>query len=117
MQVARALLDNRVVDRHGRPIGRVDSIIVSVSDGAPPRVIAIELSAIACARRIHPWLGRWIERRTRRSRWPIGSTRLPWRRVTRVGVDVHVDVDGERLQAFSLERWLRRHVMARLPWT
>src|SRR5436190_4588268 len=60
VDLIRDLLDKAVIDRHGRDLGRVDSIIIEVAAGAPPRVAAIELGAAILFRRIHPILGRWM---------------------------------------------------------
>jgi hypothetical protein len=60
MDLVRDLLDEKVVDRHGREMGRVDDITLEIRDGAPPRVSAIELGPVVVARRLHPTLGRWV---------------------------------------------------------
>ena len=60
MDLVRDLLDEKVIDRHGREMGRVDDIALEIRDGAPPRVSAIELGPVVVARRLHPTLGRWV---------------------------------------------------------
>jgi sporulation protein YlmC with PRC-barrel domain len=60
MDLIRDLLDKEVLDRNGRGMGRVDSVIIEVASGAPPRVVAIELGAAILFQRIHPILGRWM---------------------------------------------------------
>jgi sporulation protein YlmC with PRC-barrel domain len=60
MDVVRDLLDKLVVDRHGREIGRVDSIVLEVREKAPPRVAAIEIGPAVLAHRIRPLIGRWM---------------------------------------------------------
>jgi len=115
MDLARALLDKQVMDRDGRKLGKVDSVLLVLSESGPPRVAAIELGLAAVAHRITPRLGRWLDATARRWRLPIGRTRVPWPRITRTGVDIDVDLDGERVRAHALERWLRRHVIARIP--
>jgi sporulation protein YlmC with PRC-barrel domain len=60
MDLVRDLLDEKVVDRHGREMGRVDDITLEIRDGAPPLVSAIELGPSVIARRLHPALGRWV---------------------------------------------------------
>ena len=60
MDLVHDVLDKKVVDRNGREMGRVDSIVLDVRDGAPPRIAAIELGPAVLAHRIHPVLGRWI---------------------------------------------------------
>jgi hypothetical protein len=60
MDLVRDLLDKLVADRHGRELGRVDSIVLEVREHAPPRVAAIEIGPVALASRVRPLLGRWM---------------------------------------------------------
>jgi len=117
VRLGHDLLDNQVVDRREVALGKVDGVILRVEDGAPPRVVAIELGAAVAAHRLHRRLGRWLDAAVRRRRWPIGRTRIPWSRVIGVDVDVRVDVDGDRTRVRALERWLRARVIARIPWS
>ena len=59
MDLVRDVLDKRVVDRNGRDLGRVDSIVLQMRDNAPPRLAGIELGPGVLAHRIHPQLGRF----------------------------------------------------------
>jgi len=59
MDLVRDLLDKAVVDRHGREMGRVDSIVLEVRPGEAPRVAALELGAAVLASRVRPIFGRW----------------------------------------------------------
>jgi hypothetical protein len=54
------LLDKPVIDRNGRPMGRVDGIVVELRDDGPPLVSAIEIGPAVLAHRILPALGRWV---------------------------------------------------------
>ena len=38
MHLVRDLLDKRVVDRDGVPVGRVDGLLMEVREGEPPRM-------------------------------------------------------------------------------
>jgi sporulation protein YlmC with PRC-barrel domain len=60
VDLVRDVLDKQVLNRHGREIGRVDSIILELRPGAPPRVNRIEIGPAVLAARIHPVLGRWV---------------------------------------------------------
>jgi hypothetical protein len=60
MDLIRDLLDQLVVDRHGREIGRVDGVIVEIRESAPPRVAAIEIGPAVLAYRVRPLFGRWM---------------------------------------------------------
>lgn len=111
------VLDHQVVDRKGTRIGKVDSVVATIEEGRAPRVVALEIGAVPLAERLHPRFARWLRAAIRRWRLPIGRTRLPWRRVGEIGIDVHVALDAERTRAHALERWLRRHVIVRIPGT
>ena len=115
MELARELLDNQVVDRHRAKIGKVDSVVLELPDDGPPRVVAMEIGAAILAERVHPHLRRWLEAAARQWRLRLPRTRIPWARVTGVGREVHVAIDGERIRAQALERWLRDRVIARIP--
>jgi len=58
MDLVRDLLDKAVVDRNGREMGRVDGLLLDVTDDRPPRVTAIEIGPAVLAHRLHPALGR-----------------------------------------------------------
>jgi sporulation protein YlmC with PRC-barrel domain len=60
MDLVRDVLDKKIVDRHGREMGRVDSVILEVRDDGPPVVIAIELGPAVLAERVHLLCGRWM---------------------------------------------------------
>src|SRR5690242_3753919 len=60
MDIVREVLDKQVLDRHQRKMGRVDGIILEIRDGAPPRLLALEVGGITLARRLHPRLGKWL---------------------------------------------------------
>jgi hypothetical protein len=60
MDLVRDMLDKKVVDRHGREMGRVDSIVLELRPDAPPQVAAIELGPSVLAARVRPIFGRWM---------------------------------------------------------
>ena len=66
MNVVKELLDKPVVDRDGRPMGRVDGIVGDVRAGEPMRLAAILIGPSVLAERLHPRLGRWVAALERR---------------------------------------------------
>src|SRR5215217_3612166 len=60
MDLVRDMLDKKVVDRNGREMGRVDSIILCVDAAEPPSLEGIELGPAVLAARLRPLFGRWI---------------------------------------------------------
>jgi len=117
MDLVRDLMDQQLVDREGRNIGRVDDLIVEIRDGAPPRVVAMEIGSVTLARRIHPRLARWWRRFG--LRWlpvSIRAVRIPLHTIRDMGIDVELDVDAdEDRQLLRGEKWLVRHVLSHLP--
>jgi sporulation protein YlmC with PRC-barrel domain len=118
MQLGRHVLDQQVIDRDGTHLGKVDGIRIELRDGAPPRVAALVLGGATLARRIHPVLARWLEHRTRAGKARLLSareTRIPWSKVRKIGADIRVDVEAEHTPAFAAERWVRDHIIRRIP--
>lgn len=113
----RDFLDKQVVDRDGEPLGRVDALVLELREGRPPRVAELQLGLVPLARR----LGRRAEAlaETLHRRWgvrPSARHRIPWERV--LDFDVHrirVDESAEDSPATAWERWLRRHLIERIP--
>jgi hypothetical protein len=116
MDIIRDVLDNQLVDRHQRKMGRVDGIIAELRDGQPPRLAYLEAGFPVVARRIHPRLERWVV--AIQSRWGAKhrtALRIPWSKVLDVGIDVDVDLDAEDTTALAYEKWLEDHVIGRIP--
>jgi hypothetical protein len=51
MDVVREVLDKQLVDRHHRPMGRADGIVVEIRNGQAPRVMYLETGPATTARR------------------------------------------------------------------
>jgi hypothetical protein len=117
MHIMRDLLDTQLVDKDDEYLGRVDGIVAEIREGEPPRVLQFELGFVTIARRIHPRLEPLAEAMHRR--WSVRRSarfHVPWSGV--IDVDVHrvrVDVRGEETPALDWERWLRRHIIGRIP--
>jgi sporulation protein YlmC with PRC-barrel domain len=58
MDLVRDLLDQPVVDRNGRPMGRVDGIVLDLRADAPPRVVSIAIGPAVLGERLHRAIGR-----------------------------------------------------------
>src|SRR5215475_11030465 len=115
-KVIRDILDKQLVDRRQRNMGKVDGLILELHDGRPPRLAYITVGGTTLARRLHPRLAQWLAAVQRT--WGIGRGepfRIPWAQVRDIGIDVEVDVDAEQTPALAWERWLRKHVIGRIP--
>lgn len=115
--LVRDLLDNQLVDREKRHMGRVDGITLHIIRGKQPRVTSLESGALILARRMGMRWERFAAFMTRHfgvRKDPV--FRVPWNKVTKVGINVQVDLDGKTSDAVAWERWLEEHVMRRLPF-
>ena len=114
MDIGRQILDQQLVDRNGRDIGKVDGIVLELRDGAPPRISALLTGGHLLAWRLHPRIERWARRLTRgwgpRHHEPL---RIPWSKVKKIGVDVRVDIAAD--EAMPWEHWVRDRIIGRIP--
>ncbi len=116
MDVIRDVLDNQLVDRNQRKMGKVDGIVLELCDDKPPRLAYIEVGMPVLARRLHPRLGRWAVALGRKWGAMHGQPfRIPWAKVQDIGIDVDVDLDAEATPVLAWEQWLRKHVIGRIP--
>ena len=114
--VVRDLLDKQLVDREGELLGRVDGIVMSYSADAPPRITHFELGAQTLARRLPSpvrWVLAWLGHRLS----PRGSQpyRIEVSRIIQLGRMIKIDIDGSRSAARETERWVRDHIIGRIP--
>ncbi|HEX9109725.1 MAG TPA: hypothetical protein VF832_20925 [Longimicrobiales bacterium] len=115
MDLVRDLLDNRVLDRGGRPMGRVDGIVLRVLGDTQPVVTEIQLGGLTPIRRMRsPFrnIAGWFARR-----WGMlkgEPYRIPWSRVQDVGIDVRVAVELAETPLVAWERRARR-IIDRIP--
>lgn len=114
MDVARDLLDTRVLDRNGRDMGRIDSIVLRVEPGEPPRIVAIELGPSVLFARVSARLGRWAAALERALGAGDGNpVRIGVAKILRIhDHDVAVDLAIGESGAASVEHRLRRWVSA-----
>ena len=116
MHLIRDVLDQRLIDRRRRPMGRVDGIVLEVRGRGRPRVVALESGLGTLARRLHPRLVPRVEALERRLGVSDGRpVRIPLEKMRGLGVDLELDVDGNDVDAWSWERWLRRWLVRRIP--
>lgn len=117
MDLVRDVLDKQLVGRDGAKLGRVDGIVVELRAGLPPKVIAIETGPVTMARRIGERAASavtWVAARVGSVRY-TEPYRIDWSRVRRIGVDIEVDIDIADTPLGSAQRWLREHIVDRIP--
>jgi len=105
------LLDRQVLDRDNVPISVVAEIELSdipldvpLPPDTPPPIVVALLSGPVLGTRI-------FGGRPPQSRWH----RIPWRSVKEVGVAIRLGVDGDSLDVTWVERWMRDHIIKRIP--
>ena len=116
VHLAHDVLDAQLVDRVQEKIGRVDGLLLELEEGRPPRVATIVIGGAARAERI----GRWYVALRRAWRGMFGQraehvSRIPFDKVRRIGDTIELDVEEQSLESEHLERWLKEHVVCRIP--
>ncbi len=105
------LLDRQVLDRHGQPTSTADDLELSgvewgeeIPAGAEPPVIDALLSGPVVLNRIFG------------GRPPLSKLyRFEWSSIRRIGTAVELDVEADSLEVDWPERWVRRHIIGRIP--
>lgn len=123
MDIIRDVLDNQLVDRNQRKMGKVDGVVMELRDAfggqslrEPPRLAYIEVGVTTLSKRLNPRLARLIA--VIASKWGAKQSepfRIPWSKVRDVGIDVEVDVEAEATPALAYEKWLCDRIIARIP--
>ena len=105
------LLDRQVLDNDGVPVTTVDDVELSapeeetvIAPGTPAPIITALLTGPVLGTRIFG--GRPPSSRL---------VRIPWKDVADVGVVIRLGVNGEKLDAGWVERWIRDKIIARIP--
>src|SRR6478672_10330815 len=116
VHLAHDVLDAQLVDHVQEKIGRVDALLLELEEGRPPRVATIVIGGAARAERV----GRWYVALRRALRAVFGQqeehvSRIPFDKVRRIGDTIELDVDEVSLESEHLERWLKEHVVCRIP--
>ena len=104
------LLDRQVLDVDGVPITTVDDLELSdmpdgaIRKGTPAPHIESLLSGPVLGTRI-------FGGRPPASRWH----RIEWQHLARIGTALELGIDGEELDVTWPERWVRDHIIGRIP--
>ncbi len=110
------VLDKQVVDANGDNAGRVDGMILEVREGAPPRLVAIEVSPITLLARFSRRLAMWYAKRDARLGHGRGTPyRIPWETVQRSKLSVVIDRAADDTPINAFEDWLRAKIVDRIP--
>ena len=117
LELTRDVLDLLLVDRNETKMGRVDGLVFIVHDDGPPVVDRLELGFVVLASRLHPRLERWVE--AIRKRFSVRKTarqQIPWSAVAEIKKQhIKLSIDAVHTPAFDWERWLRDHIVSKIP--
>lgn len=113
-----SLLDRQLVDRNGRLCGKVDDLeLTDPDDEGRVYVAAILTGPGALLLRMGRLrLGGWLRRFVRvEADGRAAAGRIPFSRVADVGNHVTLSLDSEEVPTFAGERWVRDHVVGKIP--
>jgi len=117
LEIIRDLLDKQLVDREETKMGRADGIVLALDGDGPPRIDRLELGFVVLARRMHPKVEKWFE--ALRRRWSVRKSArqmVPWSKVLDITPKhIQLDVNALETPAFDWERWLRDHIVTKIP--
>ncbi len=115
LDLARDVLDKQLVDSDDTAMGRVDGIVLAIGDGAP-RIDHFELGFSVLARRLHPRVEQWLQVLRRWSPRRTARQIVPWSAVLEINNhEVRLDLKAIDTPAFDWERWLRKHIVSKIP--
>ncbi|MDQ6800018.1 MAG: hypothetical protein M3041_04190 [Acidobacteriota bacterium] len=116
IDIIRDILDKQLIDSQETKMGRADGVVLSIA-GGQPRIDHLELGFTVLARRVHPRLEKWLH--ALRERWsPRRTARqmVPWSLVQDLTPHaIQVDLKAIDTPAFDWERWLRKHIVSKIP--
>jgi sporulation protein YlmC with PRC-barrel domain len=114
--LVRDVLDKRLLDRDGAPMGRVDGLVMQVGEKSQPHITHIEIGGTTLGARLHPVFERMARKLARM--WGPKRTepaRIPWSRVETIGRDIKLDVKAKETGVLAWEIWIARHIIGRIP--
>ena len=116
VHLAHDVLDAQLVDRVQEKIGRVDALLLELETGQPPRVATIVIGGAARAERVDAGSSRSVARGAAMfGQREEHVSRIPFDKVRRIGDTIELDVEEQSLESEHLERWLKEHVVCRIP--
>ena len=118
LRLVRDVLDNQLLDVTNKNAGKVDGIVLEMRPGGPTRVHYVEVGPITLLRRLNRRLGDWYARIDARFGDGRGAPiRIPISRLILDFPSLRIDLAADKLPIMAFERWLSRHIVAKVPWS
>jgi hypothetical protein len=117
LQLAKQLLDQQIVDRDGRLVGRVDDITFAVDADGVPYVDCLLSGQTVLGQRLDGRIGRLLVAVAERfaEDVPVAPRRIPLTQVAQLDSAVRLRCRVADLPPPPMETWLRRHIIDRIP--
>ncbi|MEU1572391.1 hypothetical protein ABZ519_14745 [Streptomyces collinus] len=117
MDAGLQLLDRHVVDSKGVSLGKIDDLLFTDGDdeGAPV-LAAVLIGQQAFAARVGGRAGRWWTSLAQQLSGRQGPTEIPLAAIDDIGTVVRLASPAQAFPSLTApERWLRHHLVSRLP--
>lgn len=115
VHVALRLLDRRVVDADGEPVGRVDDLAFDRAGDGGPRLVSILMGPEALGARLGGVLGGIVAGAGRLRPDGAGPPEVAIDDLDEVGPEVRLKAHRDELPFPRSEAWVREHVIGRIP--
>jgi len=116
IHLVRDVLDHLMIDKKDDSMGRVDGMVIVDEEGKQPKVLELQGGIVVLGERLGKRIGRWV--RLAAMKWGLvrgKRTRVAWKDVRWIEIEVKVDVDGDQTPALEWEHWLGENVISKLP--
>lgn len=121
MDLGKQVLDKELIDRDGRRAGKVDDLLLEIEptpDGRlrEPKVVAIMSGPLALSQDLSrpvAWFARLVYHLLGLA--DPHPVEIPWERVSKIDVAVHVDVERQAAGLTALADAVDRRFIARIP--
>ena len=119
LHAALHLLDRQLRDRHGRLCGKIDDLELERNDDTGDLYVTAILSGPGHLlyrmgrHRVGTWLAKLTTHVERSALDDPG--RIPYDRVSTIGITVDLAIDADDVATFAGERWARDHIIGHIP--
>jgi hypothetical protein len=118
LHAALHLLDRQLRDRHGELCGKVDDLELARTDTGTWYVTTLDTGSGQLLyrlgrRRAGTWLAKLVTHIEQSNL--ENPSRIPYDRVSDIGITVDLALDADDLATFAAERWTRDHIIGHIP--